>query len=122
MITGTVNDSYEATVRLAILGAGGVNAVVEALLDTGFSGALTLPLQVLESLGIERVGSDEMVLADGNPTTCGVYRGTLDWEGEPRTVIVHGVDAQPMIGMALLADHELRVRVTPGGSVSIQRL
>jgi len=43
----------------------------------------------------------------------------VDWDGQPRNVEVEAADAQPLIGMALMQDSELRVHVMPGGPVTI---
>jgi predicted aspartyl protease len=45
MITGRVNANLEATVRLSLRSRQGAEKVVEAVIDTGFSGFLTLPPQ-----------------------------------------------------------------------------
>ncbi len=47
MITGKVNSRREATIRLRVLDANGREQEVEAILDTGFTGSLTLPLSVV---------------------------------------------------------------------------
>ena len=43
MIRGTVNSRLEAVVRLRVRGPAGVEADVDAVVDTGFTSALTLP-------------------------------------------------------------------------------
>ena len=45
-----------------------------------------------------------------------------DWHGRPRNVEVEAADAQPLLGMALLWDSELRIPVVPGGAVTITEL
>jgi predicted aspartyl protease len=43
MIRGTVNASREAVVRLRLRGPTGVEAEIDAIIDTGFTETLTLP-------------------------------------------------------------------------------
>jgi predicted aspartyl protease len=44
MITGLVNPDYEAVIRLRIQGPGGHEREIDAVIDTGFNGYLTLEL------------------------------------------------------------------------------
>ena len=46
-------------------------------------------------------------------------RGTIVWDGRARRVETEAVDANPLVGMALLRGHDLHIRVLPGGAVSI---
>ena len=51
MIQGTVNESGEPVVGIAIGGAFGTRIELDAIVDTGFSEYLTLPTAIIESLG-----------------------------------------------------------------------
>ena len=42
MITGVVNANREATIRLVAIGPSGQQQEIEAIIDTGFTGFLTL--------------------------------------------------------------------------------
>jgi len=50
MIVGVVNDSYEATIPIVVRGTNGHEYEIEAVIDTGFTGFLTLPNALVESL------------------------------------------------------------------------
>ena len=52
MITGKVNRHMEATIRLPVRAIGGLTQGIEAVLDTGFNGSLTLPPAVIADLGL----------------------------------------------------------------------
>ena len=43
MIQGAVNDAYEAVISLTVQGPSGQATEVEAVIDTGFTGFLSLP-------------------------------------------------------------------------------
>ena len=43
MIEGVVNSAYEAVIPLSLQGPAGQTQQVEAVIDTGFTGFLTLP-------------------------------------------------------------------------------
>ena len=50
MIAGVVNDALEATIRLTVRGPSRQEESVEAVMDTGFDGYLTLPPAVIAAL------------------------------------------------------------------------
>ena len=52
MISGIVNAYHEATIRLTVRGTDGREQEVEAILDTGFNGSLTLPADIIAALGL----------------------------------------------------------------------
>lgn len=57
-----------------------------SVLDTGFTGHLTLPAQTVGSLALPELGSKELVPADGSTEIASVHRGTVEWHGRSRTV------------------------------------
>ena len=52
MILGVVNAHSEATIRLPVRDAVGHEHEIEAVLDTGFNGSLTLPPALIAALGL----------------------------------------------------------------------
>ena len=52
MIIGTVNAQLEILIRVPIRDAAGYEQEVEAQLDTGFTGSLTIPHALITSLGL----------------------------------------------------------------------
>jgi hypothetical protein len=46
----------------------------------------------------------------------------VEWNGGWRPVLVSAVGDEPLVGMRLLAGHELRIAVVPGGVVEITPL
>ena len=95
---------------------------VEAVVDTGFDGELTLRLAMVEALALPLVGSAESVLADGSVVLEDVCLATVLWHGRERPVRALIADASPLVGMALLAGSELRVRAEGGGEVAVEEL
>jgi clan AA aspartic protease len=122
MITGNVTADLEAIVPLIVLGASGQQQPLDAVLDTGFSGYLTLPPGLIASLGLAWLGREQGILADGSVELFDVYRAAVLWDGRPRPVEVDAADGSPLLGMALLQGHELRMEVVAGGGVSIVAL
>ena len=52
MITGVVNALLDATIRVRVSGPTGQELELEAVVDTGFSGFLTLPPGSIAELGL----------------------------------------------------------------------
>jgi predicted aspartyl protease len=61
-------------------------------------------------------------LADGSVELFDVYRALVVWDGQPRQVEVDAADANPLLGMRMLARHELRMEVVDGGAIAITPL
>lgn len=118
-MTGAVNADLEALLRLTVRDAGGQPRDVEVAIDTGFNGFLTLPPALLAALGLPWLCRQQGQLADGSVQAFDVYVATVDWDAQPRSVEVEAVDAQTLVGMALMQGSELRIHVMPGGSVTI---
>jgi predicted aspartyl protease len=52
MITGVVTSFYQATIRLIVRGPTGQAQEIEAVIDTGFDGVLSLPPADIATLGL----------------------------------------------------------------------
>lgn len=122
MIVGVVTADLEATVPLEVLDASGRQHRIEAIVDTGFTGFLTLPSALIGSLGLVWLGREEGVLADGTVRLFDVYEGTVTWDSQWRTVEVEAADTDPLLGVSLLRGHDLRIQVVDGGTVIIMAL
>ena len=120
MIEGVVNANLEAIVILPLRGPSGQTQEVEAVVDTGFNGYLTLPPVMMEDLELPVVGDGEAVLADGSEAAFDVYGVTVLWDGQPMYVETGAVGVDPLVGMALLDGHNLNIDVESGGRVVIQ--
>jgi len=66
MITEGVNAIGEAVARIVIGDSGIQRIVVDALIDTGYTGYLTLPPSTISALNLPWRGSEEGILADGS--------------------------------------------------------
>ena len=120
MIQGTVNAALEAVLPLTVQGAFGREQDVEAVIDTGFSGFLTLPSAAVAALGLSFDGVAWAVLADGTEGRFDVYDATLLWDDLHRRIYVYAAETTPLAGMRLLEGHNLHVEVERGGSVVVE--
>lgn len=122
MITGVVNARHEATIRLAVHHANGQKQEVEAILDTGFSGSLTLPPTVIAALGLPWRTRGTVILANGSEDQFDIYAAVIRWDGTPRNILVEAADTDPLVGMALLAGYDVHMQVVEGGNVTVEAL
>lgn len=122
MITGVVNANHEATIPLVVHAIHGQEEAIEAIIDTGFTGFLTLPPMLIKALGLPWLGRQRAKLGDGSARFFDVYAAAILWDGQVRTVETDATDTEPLVGMCLLAGHEVRIQVLDGGNVTIEGL
>jgi clan AA aspartic protease len=118
MITGRVRNR-EAVIELEIRGLDGLQQV-EAVIDTGYNGELTVPEDLVNALQLPFAGYRRGMLADGSIAVLQVHLATIDWLGEERDVLVLGSTGAALIGMALLEQNRLTINVLEGGDVLIE--
>ncbi len=119
MIRGVVTNDLEAWVDLAIVNGDLPSVGFSAVIDTGFSDYLTLPRSVLEKFQATQRSHARVVLADGSEIVSELFELTVLWDGKPITIEVHAAEVEPLVGMALLAGHDLHMRVVSDGEVTI---
>ena len=122
MIRGKVNARMEAKLRLTILGPTGTRLEVDAIVDTGFTGSLVLPVPMVTALGLVRRAGGTAVLADGSACNFDTYGAEIEWNGATRGVVVSAVGNEALAGMVLLSGHKLTVEIEDGGAVVVQPL
>lgn len=120
MIKGQVNSRLEAILTLEVHDAAGIGNNIQAIVDTGFGGFLTLPTSAIRSFELSSLGRQRGILADGTSVFFDLYAGSVQWNGKKRSVEIHAADAEPLAGMALLAGHQLTIHVKDGGRVEVE--
>jgi clan AA aspartic protease len=121
MITGVVR-SREARIELTIRGTGGREESIEAVIDTGFTGSLTLPAKLVKALELPWENVVRGTLADGSTCLLAIYQAAVVWDRRERPVFVVESESNALVGMELLTGFELKIQVRPTGKVSIKRL
>jgi len=122
MMRGSVNARLEARLRLTIIGSTGMKHDVDAVVDTGFTGSLLLPMATVSALGLIRRSGGTALLADGSTCNYDNYDAEVEWAGTTRGVVVSAVGKEALVGMVLLAGHKLTFDVGDGGAVEVQPL
>ncbi len=111
-------NASEALLTLTILGRSGARTLIEATVDTGFTGSLGLSRELVESLSLPLVGRGVAVLADGRGVETNYHRGRILWHDRERGIQVLVTEGGPLVGMSLRGS-TLTVVASPGGAVSV---
>ncbi len=122
MINGTVSPDRQALVAVELLSADGQFQPFEFILDTGFTGDLSLPLQTLRQLAVLPEVGLPVELADGSRIIAPTWQATALWDHNPRKVLILESDGEPLLGMGLLWQNRITLEARPYGSLVIARL
>lgn len=83
---------------------------MEAWIDTGFTGELVVPKEMVDSLGLPFGPLVTARLADGTDVQLDTYTCLLVWLGKwQRIEVVANQGQHPLLGVGLLLDHDLRI-------------
>jgi clan AA aspartic protease len=88
MILGKVTTNREAIIDLMVSGPAAPPQHVEAVIDTGFNGHLTLSSMLIGLLNLPLVGNRSATLGDGSTAILDAYLATVSWHGRDRDVLV----------------------------------
>ena len=121
MIQGQVTAHKQAAVPLQLVDQSGLLVDLQAFVDTGFSGFLTLPLGLITVLQFPYDRSSRFTLGDNSEIEAHLYTGKLLWDGPEREVAVLAAEGTPLVGMSLLEGYRLFVDVIAGGEVRIEQ-
>ena len=122
MMSGYVNDSREAILQIALVGDSKRLKSVRAIIDTGFTGDLTVPKSVIDELGFTIRGFQKVILADGSRQYFEMCVGSIIWNGQIRQVEINAAETDSLVGMGLLENYKLEIEGRSGGEVRITPL
>lgn len=95
---------------------------IEFVVDTGFSGFLTLPLAAVSAMGLPYLQDVSANLADDSRIPVPVHEASIVWHGAVRSVRVLATGRRPLLGCALLNGLELVVQFREGGLLTIEEM
>lgn len=121
MMQGYVNITYEAVISVVISHKGKLKSV-NAVIDTGFTGFLSLPSTVIAELELPWSYRDRATLGDGSETLFDIYEASVIWDGQFREIEINSADTEPLLGMSMLRGYRLQVDNIQGGLVMIEAL
>ena len=123
-----IDDILEAETTIVVQGGSEATESIDFIIDTGYTGELTLPQEIIDRLDLQAANYDEsdvgptVVLADGTIRTVTVCVASILWNDRLRNVEVDSLGVAPLIGMRLLRGSNLSVDAIPGGLVTITEL
>lgn len=119
MIRGVIDDELRLILRVRLRGPRGAETTEEFVVDTGFGGALTLPMNVVGYLDLPYLSDIDFRLADGSVLALPAYDVKVEWAGEWRDATAVCSGPSILLGTELLEGHTLTVRFEPGGPFMI---
>ncbi|MER3491611.1 MAG: clan AA aspartic protease [Mastigocladus sp. ERB_26_2] len=122
MITGYVNADYEPIIRIKVLDSSGQIHEQNAIIDTGFNGWLSLPLDLITTLGLTWKRRGRAILADGSDCIFDIYEAVIVWDGQLLRIPIDEADSDPLVGMSLMEGYELIIQAVAGGTVVLKQL
>ncbi len=120
MISGRVSAGLDPLVNIEFGNGTGSFQSLQVVVDTGFSGELALPSELIQSLGLDYIDDVSVALADRQERPVRAYDGVVFWQGRSRDVMVLDMGSEPLLGMALLLGSRLTVSCRPNGAVAIE--
>lgn len=92
------------------------------MVDSGFTGHLSLPEEAVDLLGLEFDDIIDAKLANDSMVRVRVYEETILWDDEERVVRVLATGERPLLGTALLAGSSLYAEFIENGYVEVKPL
>ncbi len=122
-MTGIVNFKGESILRLVVGDHETQRVVVDSVVDTGYTGFLTLPPATIVTLDLKWRGIKDVVLGDGCTQRFDVYSARIIWNGKFRPINkVNEADTDSLVGLGLLYGYQMYIQIKDGGSVKIRSL
>ncbi len=122
MIIGHVNARREAIIQLAVLGKNNQKQGIKAVIDTGYTGFLTLPSAIIKNLELTWYMQEEGILGDGSLFLFNVFETSVIWDGQIKFIEINESETDPLVGMGLLEGYELNIEGCAEGLVTIKAL
>ena len=121
MVTGTVFNRHillPITFRLP----NQPDIVIEFVVDTGYTGFLTLPAQAVAAMNLPFIHRMPAKLADDSTIEIDVHEAVILWHGQETTVRVLATGKRPLLGTALLDQNELVAQFRDGGLTTVDAM
>ena len=115
-----MNRRLEPVVSVSILDDHDIAHSFEFILDTGFSGHLTLASDAINRLGLHYSGQRALATADGFTHNVDVFTTSVLLHESWRPAFVIRLDSLPLLGMRSLLGSRLSMNVYAGGRVVVE--
>ena len=112
----------EPWVTISVADANGAPHQIDVIVDTAFTGCLTLPEAVVSRLGLIRLGQHEATVASGVVESFDYHAARMVWHGQLRRVEVFESIDQFLLGTELLEGSRVVIDTWEGGDVIIEEV
>ena len=113
-------ESLSPRVQIVVSGPDGDSLSMEAVLDTGFNGVVSISPRDAETLRLKYLGQDKLVLADGTVRECAIFAGRVLFAGEWRDVPITTTGDVALVGMQLIYGARLTLDVFLDGDIDLE--
>ena len=124
MIRGRVAENHDGELEpwltVAVARSDGGWLQCDVIVDTGFTGWLTLPEPVIRELGLPQIGHHPATVASGGVEWFDYYETSILWHGQLHWVGVFQSNDQALLGMELLRGNWINMGAWDGGDVIIE--
>jgi clan AA aspartic protease len=121
MMQGYVNKNCEATILVVVRNNDKLKSI-NAVIDTGFTGFLSLPNEIITELDLSWSYRDRGTLGDGSEVLFDIYDAIAIWDGKSQEIEVNSAETDPLVGMSMLRGYRLQVDTIESGLVIITDL
>jgi predicted aspartyl protease len=110
---GSLGENNELLFEIRLVTTDGIDFTIDAMLDTGFSGWLTLDVQDLDGLDVQYIGTQNMQLATGEEVEFNLYTGSIYFDRQEVNIIIHAALGIPqvLLGRQWLINRKLVVDI-----------
>jgi clan AA aspartic protease len=122
MIRGRVTDERAVVIPLGVLDNTGRSWPINAVVDTGFTGDVSLPTSTIRRLSLRPLGQRLFTLANGELSVMNAYSGRVLWHERPHDVVVIQSEDAAMIGINLIWGSRVTLEARTDGNVSIEEI
>lgn len=98
MIRGRITDG-KATVPVIFRLPRQPDFSLDFVVDTGFNGYLTLPIQAVNAMNLPLSANTPATLADGSQTLLSIHLATIVWDDVARVVPILASGNKPLLGI-----------------------
>ncbi len=119
MIIGKVNSIKQAVVSLELSGSDGQKEILEAVIDTGYDGYLSVTPSIAARLQLPFRETRTYELGSGELFDFPVHDVAIQWDGDLKIIASIVTEGGVLIGMSLLSGYTLFIDATYGGVVQI---
>lgn len=120
MIAGVV-EALEARIDLFVYDSEEQVHSIRGIIDTGYNGYLTLPLENVNALNLPSIGQRKAELADGSLVLLEAFLAKIRWDDQQRYITITHSEGGNLVGMELLNGYRLQIDVVERGQVRIEK-